>query len=470
MSPSLASLLFVIGIAGLFYLNREKSVRTSKALWIPVIWFWIIGSRSVPSWFGLTPTDAADAMMDGSPIDGAIYEVLLASGLAVLVFRGYRCVSLLKANWTILCYYSYCLISVVWSDYPDASARKWVKATGDVVMALVILTDFRPGAALRKLFSSVGFVLIPASTLLIKYYPYLGRDYDRWTGAQSDVGVCTHKNILGVTTYILALGALWQVIRLLKDSRLPNRSRQLLAQCTLLAFALWNLFTANSVTSESCFILGAFVMVVTSLRRFQRRPAAVSAFILTLVLVGGLVKITGADAEIYHALGRRPDLTGRANDIWPLIIPMAPNVLVGAGFESFWLGPRLLRVWNALPGLYVTEAHNGYKEMYLNQGAIGIMLLLLILITGYRRSIAAFRINPSFAGLLLAYVLSAALYSYTEAGFRSLDYAWSFLILATIGAGRPLISAAEVTALKSRSNASPGRTAFDGRRVVRVNP
>ena len=29
----------------------------------------------------------------------------------------------------------------------------------------------------RRLFSRVGFVLLPVSVLLIKYYPYLGRAY-----------------------------------------------------------------------------------------------------------------------------------------------------------------------------------------------------------------------------------------------------------------------------------------------------
>lgn len=473
MSPDLARLVFSVGVAGLFYLNRDKSVRTSRALWIPVIWFCIIGSRSVVSWFGLGPmagTAVANTMMDGDPINGAVFEILLVAALAVLFARGSRSVALLKANWPLVCYYSYCLMSALWSDFPDASIRKWVKATGDVAMALVIFTDAQPGAALRRLFSRVAFILIPASTLLIKYYPYLGRDYDPWTGAQTNIGVATHKNILGLTTYILALGTLWQVIRLLKDPTLPNRSRQLLAQCTLLGFCIWNLFTANSATSESCFILGVLIMSVTSLRRFRGRPSAVNAFIRTIVLIGGLIKITGADVAVFHILGRRPDLTGRASDIWPLLIPMAPNVLVGAGFESFWLGPRLLKVWNALPGLYVTEAHNGYIELYLNLGAIGIIILFAILIHAYRRSVAAFRFNPAFAGLTLAFVLAAALYGYTEAGFRSLDYAWSFLVISMIGASRPPTEAVQVTTLTASWRNAGFRGAAPEGRIVRVNP
>jgi exopolysaccharide production protein ExoQ len=434
MNPSLATLVYALAILGLFYLNRDKSAHTSRALWIPVIWFWILGSRAVSIWLSGAPAvPTVGALMDGSPTDALVFQVLLAGGLAVLARRGQRSLSVMKANWPIIWYLVYCLMSVVWSDFPDVSIKRWIKATGDVVMALVVVTDAQPIAALRRIFSRVGFVLLPASVLLIKYYPYLGRGYNPWTGQQFVNGVTTDKNLLGATTYILALGALWQVLRLWRDSTLPNHFRQLLAQCTLVGLGVWILFTANSATSESCFMLGAFLMVVTGLAAIRGRPATVHATILTLVLLGGLVEITGAHAAVVHALGRQADLTGRASEIWPLLIPMAPNALLGAGFESFWLGTRMQKVWDAFPNLFVSEAHNGYIELYLNLGAIGIILIIFILVHGYRRSVAAFRIDPGLGGLALAYVLTAVMYSYTEAGFRMLFFPWSFLLLPLWG-------------------------------------
>jgi O-antigen ligase len=131
--------------------------------------------------------------------------------------------------------------------------------------------------------------------------------------------------------------------------------------------------------------------------------------------------VTGGDAALYSALGRKSDLTGRSSEIWPLLIPMAPNALGGAGFESFWLGPRLQKVWAAMPGLYVSEAHNCYLEVYLNLGVIGVALISLILIDGYRRAVAVFRKDPVLASLPLAYIISGAMYSYTEVGFRPLN-------------------------------------------------
>jgi O-antigen ligase len=345
-------------------------------------------------------------------------------------------------------------MSVAWSDYPGVAIKRWVKATGDVIMALVVVTDPQPIAALRRLFSRVGFVLLPASVLAIKYYPHLSRAYDQWTGQQYLTGVATDKNMLGISTFVLSLGAFWQILRLWRNSGEPNRSRRLLAQGALLGFGIWLLSAANSVTSTACFTLAAGLLLVTGWRQFRGHPRPVHALVLTLVLLAGLIKLTGADVAVVHAMGRKSNLTGRANEIWPLVISMAPNPLVGAGFESFWLGPRLLKVWKALPNLYVNEAHNGYIEVYLNLGWIGLILIGLIVVHGYRRAVGAFRIDPDSACLMLAYILSAVLYSYTEAGFRMLDWAWGFLLLTTIGASQISKSTAERQELRRGINST----------------
>ena len=68
-------------------------------------------------------------------------------------------------------------MSVLWSDFPDVAFKRWIKAIGDLAMVLVIVTDAEP-IGTRRLFSRPGFVLLPTSVLLIKYYANLGRGYD----------------------------------------------------------------------------------------------------------------------------------------------------------------------------------------------------------------------------------------------------------------------------------------------------
>ena len=438
MNPSFASLICAFGIVGLFYLDRDNSLRTSKALWIPVVWISIAGSRAVSAWFGIAATGGANAQLDGSPVDAAIFGALSAIAIGVLIRRGRRTRSLLAVNWPLVVYFFYCLISVAWSYYPGVSFKRWIKAIGDLAMVLIITTEPQLRDALRRLFSRVGFLLFPTSVLLIKYYPNLGRAFDV-DGNATNTGVTTNKNVLGVVLLVISLGTLWHIMTIIRARGWPNRGRHLLAQGVLLAFGVALLGMANSATSIACFIFGGGLMVAASLRAIRNRPARVHMLCLAIVLIGGLALLFGGESVATSALGRKSDITGRTN-IWTAVIPAAPNAIVGAGFETFWISPCVEKFWRALlvQGWYhpwlLNEAHNGYIEVYLNLGWIGVWLVSLFLSSGYKRSVAAFRLNPSIGSLTLAYIIAAAVYSITEAGFRMLDPIWIFLLLAIVSA------------------------------------
>ena len=85
---------------------------------------------------------------------------------------------------------------------------------------------------------------------------------------------------------------------------------------------------------------------------------------------------------------------------------------------------------------FVNEAHNGYIETYLNLGLIGVGLVVLILWHGYHRAAVLSRKDPGLGGLMLAFVVIAANYSISEAGFRMLNPMWFFLLLSVTVASR----------------------------------
>ena len=436
MNPLIATVVYAIGVAVLFYLDRDRTVRTSGALWLPVVYLWVLGSRPVSFWLGMSPANPDPATLNESPLDGAFFAALLVAGLWVLFQRKDRVLSFLGASWPILVYFFYCLLSVLWSDYPGVASKRWIKAIGDLVMVLIVLTEKQPVAALGRLFSRAGFILVPFSILFVKYYPYLGRVYDPYTGRQMFNGLATDKNMLGVITYVLLLGAVWRVLALLRsDEVTPHRGRSLLAQGTLLASGIYLLIDSNSVTSLVAFVLGTGLMLATSLRFIKRRAAAVHVLVLSLVIGFGSVMLLGNGVSAVSALGRTSTMSGRT-DIWAALIPMAPNPVVGAGFESFWLNrDAILKLADATGGQHLNEAHDGYLEVYLQLGWVGVGLIALILIDGYRRSVAAFRRNPAWGSLLIAFIVSAAVYNLTEAGFRMMDPIWIFLLLAIIASG-----------------------------------
>jgi O-antigen ligase len=133
--------------------------------------------------------------------------------------------------------------------------------------------------------------------------------------------------------------------------------------------------------------------------------------------------------SLLHALGRNTTLTGRVG-IWKAVLSVQTNPLFGTGFESFWLGSRLQRVWD-MTATGIQEAHNGYIEVYLNLGWFGIILLGIMIVIGYRRAFTVFRKDPQAGRIRLAFLTAGVIYSLTEAGFRMMSPIWIALLFAS---------------------------------------
>lgn len=292
MGTQLAFLICGVFVAGLFFLDRDRSVRTSRALWLPVMWLWLVGSRPVSSWFGGDNYTLA-AAAEGSPIDAAIYQALILAGIIVLFRRKTKTNVLLKANGPILIYFLYCLMSTAWSPFHEPSFKRWIKAVGDLVMALVIVTDPQPVAALRRIFSRVGFVLWPLSVVLIRWTD-IGRVYDP-AGGPMNTGVTTNKNTLGLILYIISIGAVWNVRSLLVDKKAPNRTRRLIAQCALLGLGVLLLQMAHSTTSIFCFTVGSGLMLATNLQVVRKTPKGVHILCFGMLLLGAAGMLFGVE-------------------------------------------------------------------------------------------------------------------------------------------------------------------------------
>jgi exopolysaccharide production protein ExoQ len=434
MPPAIATVAYLCLILGLFWLERNPKVRTSGALWIPVIWFSIACSRSVSQWLQLEKSVAStDQVLDGSPVDRLVFACLLTAGIVVLIGRRKLVGRFLRGNGPILLFFAYCLVSLLWSDYPDVAFKRWTKAVGDLVMVVIVLSDRDPFAALQRLLVRTSFVLIPLSILFIKYFPELGRGYGEWLGEVMYWGVTLNKNSLGVICLFFGLGALWRLIAGYQAPKVEGRTRRLIAQGIIFAMVVWLLRMINAMTSLSCFLMGSVLLCATNYRGVIRRPAIVHTLIATMLLVSVAVLFFGVSPGALQTMGRNPTLTDRT-EVWTMVLSLDPNRWVGTGFESFWLGPRLEKMWHRYwwhPG----EAHNGYLEIYVNLGWVGIALLFVVIATGYRAVFRAWRSDVVMGSLCLTFFFVGLVYNFTEAAFfRMLAPAWLFLLLAMVGA------------------------------------
>jgi exopolysaccharide production protein ExoQ len=430
MNPHLAAFVYTIFIAGLFWLDRDRKVRTSKALLIPLTWFLIVGSRPVSEWFNNGPSIATSENLEGSPIDAAIFGSLLAMAILVLVWRHRRVAPFLMKNWLILLFFAYCLLSTLWAESPFISFKRWTKAIGDLSMVLVVLTDLNPVPAMKRIYTWSGFILLPLSVLFIKYFPDIGRSYNPWTWTPMFGGVTLFKNMLGMTCLICGLGSVWCAASTWIERRGKDRLRHIAPHVIIATMAVWLFFLADSKTSLSCYGFGAVLILVTTLTRAPRRAPALVHLLAAGAIALSLLALFAPSLNLVASLGRDSTLTGRTN-IWAGALSVVTNPLFGAGFESFWEGPRLIDIWKTIHEVGIQEAHNGYLEVYLNLGWLGVSLLSLLIVTGYRNATRAMRRDPRSGGVRVALCVVTLIYALTEAGFRMLSLTWISFLLAT---------------------------------------
>ncbi|HEX3627581.1 MAG TPA: O-antigen ligase family protein [Verrucomicrobiae bacterium] len=432
MPPILALSLTLVFVTVLFVRDIREKANVTRALWLPFFWITICGggSRYFSQWINMFGFHAgAISVEDGSPVDAAFNAALIVGGLVVLQKRRVSIARFVRNNQWLTIYMLYCLLAITWSDFPFVSAKRWTKLIGNPVMALVLLTEPAPMEALTRLIKRCAYFLLPLSVTFIKYFPFIGRTFNDWTGAPSNTGVATNKNELGFDCWILGTVLVWHMLHVFHWEKGKARRDELILCSVLMGMNLWLLRMAHSASSGVAFAISIGIILFLGFRWVNKR--SVGFYILAgatavLVLFFGF----GMSDTVIHLLGRNDTLTGRT-DIWQALWHWDINPVVGAGYEGFWLGDRRVEIQETvLP--FLNEAHNGYLETYLNLGFVGVVLTVAVILSAYAKSRRALFRDFDFGRLRLAYLIAFVVYNWTEAAFRMNSFPFFMFFLVSI--------------------------------------
>ena len=433
MNPKIATLLCFLGIAYLFWGDRKNTEGVSTAIWIPLLWMLFSGSRFPSQWLNLGPPTALSVQdyVDGSPLDRNVFLVLIAAGVAILARRRVNWPATLSGNVWLALFFLFAASSALWSDDPLVCFKRWIKGVGNVVMALIVLTEARPTQALGFVLKRLAFVLVPLSVLFIRYFPDLGRAYHM--GMATVTGVTFQKNSLAQLCLLLTIYFVWDFL----FGGLRRHGRQGLIMAStgfiVLAMLLWLLYMSQSATALGVMVAAIAVLVGSRLPFFVHQPhALVGVAIAVAVLAAVLEYSTGITALAIHALGRNPDLTER-KPVWDVLLSMAVNRWIGAGYEMFLSGNRLIEIWERMNRAGGTgQAHNGYIDMYLNLGFIGVGLLVAAIVAGLVDAVRQLGRDYSYSVLRITLIVAAVMYNYTEAAFKPLNNVFVLMLIGML--------------------------------------
>lgn len=435
MQPKVALLIFSISIIWLIYYDNKQN-NYSRASWIALIWVLIVGSRPISLWVyslgGGLLTRTTATIVEGSPIDRSIYLALIVSNLYILLKRNVDWAIITKKNRPIIIYFIYCGISILWSDYPIVSLKRLIKTLGNAVIVLVALTEKNPTETSISLIKRCALILLPLSVMFIKYYPQLGRAYNK-LGEGSYSGVSYNKNGLGYLCMISGIFLIYDFLNKIKyRKKLINSKKDYLIELILIGMTFWLINKSNSATSTICYIIGSILIIALNINFIKKSIQNIGfiifiliLFILSLITIG-LENILSTYLE---QLGRQDTFWGRV-ELWKILLQYKTNPWIGSGYDSFWLGDRLKQLWE-IYWWKPNQAHNGYIEIYLNTGLFGIFLIAIVILSNFNKMLKELVNNFEFSKLRISLLTVIILYNITEASFKGLHLVWFAFLLIT---------------------------------------
>ena len=408
----------------------RKQGDVSGALWLPILWIAIIGSRFVSQWINLGSRGTGE----GTLIDVLYFLTLIIAGMSVLARRHVAIGEYLRSNPWLAAIFIYGFLAIVWSDFPFIAFKRWVKTLGHPIMALIILTDPNPANALRTVMKRCAYLMMPLSVLFIKYYPEYGRGFSYWTGEAYNNGIMHNKNELGYVCMVFFIFFFWNLLTRHRIEDRRERREEFLLSVGFLYMIGWLLYMAHSATALVTTAVGVVTISMLGLRIVSKR--FIGTYVIVAVLVAVVAQLSfDVYAKVLVLLGRDATLTDRT-ELWADCLALVSNPILGAGFESFWLGDRL-EVLQAKWAWRPNQAHSGYIETYLNLGIIGVFLLIGLLISTFRKISKQLLTDFDFARLRLGFLFAIIFYNYTEAAFKAVHLVWTVFHIIAIDYPKP---------------------------------
>jgi O-antigen ligase len=319
----------------------------------------------------LNPVKALETMTTQGDSTKQLLMVALYLGIVAAMLRWTRFNMSLFLGAPLLLLIAWCVVSTLWSIDAHVTIRRSAALVGTVMLGTYMGIRFDMRTMLR-LMSYVTAIVLLGSIVVAVALPSAGLDFEGRLR-----GVTAHKNGISGYASIAFLMLVAQLIDMNYRSRLAAIGDGLLV-CLCVVCMVW---------SESAAALPVLVLALPSLpitRILRTADKSVVALIPMMigVAVGILALAVYFSDSIAGMLGKDSDMSGRTR-VWAYAIKMIfEHPWLGYGYSTFWEGfSSPGGVFWSLSGLGIPHSHNGYIQLALDTGIVGVVLFLTALIS-----------------------------------------------------------------------------------------
>lgn len=286
--------------------------------------------------------------------------------------------------------------SALWSQFPLYSLRRSLPFALAGVFGLYLAMRFpvrRQLAILR-----IAMLALAAGTVVMALgFPHLGLDasaghHADWQGVFTQKNACGRMMVLATAVLLVDWKASWQ--------RVASMGLFLLVMYMSGSRSAW-------LIEAALLLLWGGLMLAKRLEARTRVLAALAAFWLMAATTAATYFSLPA---LLEWMGRNATLSGRTL-IWKqtwIFITQRP--LLGWGYDAFWRGTQgeAFRVVAAVHFM-VFHAHNGFLEIWLELGGVGLALFALSYLRAWRRLWAHLRMGEVDRVMWMVFVLALIL-------------------------------------------------------------
>jgi exopolysaccharide production protein ExoQ len=376
----------------------------------------------------LYPPEGEVDPVEGDPVMQVVWLGIYGVTLLLILPRWKQFLHVAAGDKLLLLLVFIAVVSILWSAAPEVTLRRLVSLMGGTLFAIYVATRYDLGYILRLLAWTLGIAAL-LSLVFALALPSLGTAQYGPDAGIAWKGIYGQKNVLGRTMVLSA------VIFLLLA--LSSRRYRWVAWA-FFGLSVSLLLLSSSITAMvSLLVVLILVPLYATLRR--NYMLAVPLFIVTL-LVGGIASAVFIDnfESILLSLGKETTLTGRT-DIWPAVLEMIwQRPWLGYGYGGFWLGwsGESATVWlrNAPIGLEAPHAHNGFFDLWLELGLLGLSVFALGFVLALSRAIAWMRLTRTAEGLFpIAFLTFVLVYNIAESSLvRHQEILWVLYIVVSL--------------------------------------
>ncbi|MFT4076275.1 MAG: O-antigen ligase family protein [Asticcacaulis sp.] len=342
------------------------------------------------------PQTADGVAESESAILRLIWPPVYAVVLLLIGVRVTRLMRILPALFMIGLLVGLCFASTYWSIAPDITSRRTLAVGMTSLFGLYLASRYR-GEQLVQIIALAFAVLAAGSYFVCICVPHLGIHDDINAGAWK--GLWYEKNQMAA---MMVLG----FIATCASAYISPERRKAWIGLAVMIFLLV-LLSRSKTSLLACLASAGAIPVLIALQRGGILSVIFVWLAATAAMISCATFYIAPDA-VFKMLGKDPTLTGRT-EIWASLMRLSDkHPWLGYGYKAFWTPTSVpASVVRAETHWEVPSAHNGWLDLLIQLGWIGVVLFGTVLAIGFFCALFRFaRVKDGFFSVLILMLFS----------------------------------------------------------------